>query len=184
LVLREGSLHGIDRPREELKMVATEITPQAVWAFAEHEHRDLDRGLNRIHDVACEVNSWVPLELSTHLLGILDWVQHALEPHIAWEETWLYPELDLRAGTQWTTRSARFDHQQIRDMVARIRDDQHGLREQGARDRLPEVRCHLFSLEALIRAHVEREERFLIPLLDEEFVSPKATPETSQGPMT
>lgn len=26
---------------------------QAIWAFAEHEHRDVVRGINRIHDVAC-----------------------------------------------------------------------------------------------------------------------------------
>ena len=29
------------------------------------------------------------------------------------------------------------------------------------------IRCHLFGLEALLRAHVEREERFLLPLLEE-----------------
>lgn len=32
-----------------------------------------------------------------------------------------------------------------------------------------ETRCHLFSLEALLRAHIEREERFLMPLLYEDW---------------
>jgi len=32
-----------------------------------------------------------------------------------------------------------------------------------------ETRCHLFSLEALLRAHLEREERFLIPMLVDEW---------------
>jgi hypothetical protein len=27
------------------------------------------------------------------------------------------------------------------------------------------MRCHLFGLEAILRAHIEREERFLMPLL-------------------
>ena len=150
-------------------MAEIATNPNAVWTFIEHEHRELTRGLNRIHDVACEINGWVPPELSTHVIGILDWVRIALEPHIAWEESWLYPELDARTGTPWATRSARFDHQQIRDMVARIQADEDELIGKAARDRLTELRCHLFSLEALLRSHIEREERFLIPLLAEEF---------------
>jgi hypothetical protein len=30
------------------------------------------------------------------------------------------------------------------------------------------LRGHLFAIEALLRAHIEREERFLIPLLEDE----------------
>ena len=30
---------------------------------------------------------------------------------------------------------------------------------------LAEMRCHLFALEALLHAHIDREERFLMPLL-------------------
>jgi iron-sulfur cluster repair protein YtfE (RIC family) len=142
-------------------------TPQAVWAFAEHEHRDLIRGLNQIHEVACEINAWVLSELSTHVLGVLSWLDHALEPHIAWEETWLYPEIDARSGTSWATRSARFDHQQIRELVSRLREDQTALDTADARESLSELRCHLFSLEALLRSHIQHEERFLIPLLAE-----------------
>jgi iron-sulfur cluster repair protein YtfE (RIC family) len=140
-------------------------SPEAVWSFAEHEHRELTRGLHQIHDVACEINAWVLPELPTHVLGVLTWLDHALEPHMAWEEGWLYPHLDARTGTLWATRSARFDHQQIRELVSRLREDERKLRAPDARDRLAELRCHLFSLEALVRSHIEREERFLIPLL-------------------
>lgn len=153
-------------------MTATSDTPDAVWAFTEHEHRDLARGLNRIHDVACDIEAWVPDDLSAHVLAILDWVEHALEPHIAWEETWLYPKLDARCGTPWATRSARFDHQQIRAMASLVGEDERQLRAGAARQRLPELRCHLFSLEALLRSHIEREERFLIPLLAEDVPPP------------
>jgi iron-sulfur cluster repair protein YtfE (RIC family) len=154
--------------------------PQAVWVFAEHEHRELIRGLNRIHDVACEVGGWVTPDLSVHVLDILGWLDRELEPHISWEETWLYPEIDGRTGTPWATRSARFDHGQIRDVAARLRADQHLLREDGARERLPELRCHLFGLEALLRAHIDREERFLIPLLAEDAIA--AGPAASAAP--
>jgi len=141
---------------------------QGVWAFTEHEHRDLTRGMNRIHDVGCEIGRRPRLELSVDLLNILAWLDNALGPHIAWEEGWLYPEIDERLGTPWATRAARFDHQQIRKMAARLRTDQHLLSSRESGDPQVEARCHLFSLEALLRAHIEREERFLIPLLDDD----------------
>jgi hypothetical protein len=160
--------------------------PGAVWAFTEHEHRELVRGIDRIHDVACDVGAWVAPELSGHLRDVLAWVDRDLEPHVAWEESWLYPEIDARAGTPWATRAARFDHGQIRAMADRLRADQDLLHEDGARERLPELRCHLFGLEALVRAHVEREERYLIPLLaDDAWVAPAAAavhPSTATGP--
>jgi iron-sulfur cluster repair protein YtfE (RIC family) len=136
----------------------------AVWAFAEHEHRDLARGINRIHDVACEVGQRATPELSVHLLEVLEWLDSTLAPHIAWEEAWLYPEIDARIGTPWATRAARFDHLQIREMATYLRADHDLLRGAQGGDKA-ETRCHLFSLEALVRAHLEREERFLIPLL-------------------
>jgi len=141
---------------------------QAVWAFTEHEHRDLARGINHIHDVACSIGRTSTPDLSVDVLHILRWLDNTLAPHIAWEEAWLYPEIDKRLGTPWATRAAAFDHQQLRVMAARLRVDQHLLSSRANGDQQPEIRCHLFSLEALLRAHIEREERFLIPLLDDE----------------
>jgi hypothetical protein len=149
--------------------MATEAAgTRAVWAFAEHEHLDLVRGINRIHDVACEIGRRPTPELSIHVLGILQWLNGALEPHIAWEEAWLYPEIDARTGTPWATRAARFDHLQLREMAAKLRVDQHRFGGDPSGDLHAETRCHLFGLEALLRAHIEREERFLIPLLDDD----------------
>jgi hypothetical protein len=53
-------------------------------------------------------------------------------------------------------------------MAARVRTDHHLLSSRESGDPQIETRCHLFSLEALLRAHIEREERFLIPLLDDD----------------
>jgi hypothetical protein len=149
-------------------MMTTARGTQADWAFEEHEHRDLVRGINRIHDVACEIGRRPTPELSVHLLDVLRWLDGVLEPHIAWEEAWLYPEIESRTGTPWATRAARFDHLQVREMAARLRADQPLLSSREAGDREAETRCHLFGLEALLRAHIEREERFLIPLLADE----------------
>jgi len=139
---------------------------EPVRRFADHEHRELARGLEQIHDVACAIAGSATIDLSAHLLQLLAWVDGALEPHLQWEDTWLDPEIDARLGTPWATRAARFDHQQIRAMIARVRADRTTLHDAGGAGH-DELRCHLFGLEALLRAHIEREERFLLPLLDE-----------------
>jgi len=152
--------------------------PRAVWAFTEHEHHELVQGINRLHDYACEVAGWATPDLTLHLQEILTWLDRELAPHISWEESWLYPEIDSRTGTPWATRSARFDHAQIRAMAGKLKADREALRAGGAHQRLADLRCHLFGLEALLRAHIEREERYLIPILaDDTWVaSPAATP--------
>ena len=140
--------------------------PRAEWSFAEHEHRDLVRGINHIHDVACEIGSRTRAEVSVHLLDVVRWFERDLEPHMGWEEAWLYPQIDARTGTPWATKAARFDHRQIAQAVERIRADHECLATSGDGRELVDARCHLFGLEALVRAHIEREERFLIPLLE------------------
>ena len=146
---------------------------QSTRLFADHEHRDLVRGLNRIHDVACGIGSDAAPELSIHLLDLLKWLDGTLEPHLTWEDGWLYPEIDARVGNPWGTRAARFDHQQIRAMTDRIRADRADLQVAPMHGH-NELRCHLFGLEAILRAHIEREERFLIPLLDEPVLRAEA----------
>jgi hypothetical protein len=150
-------------------MTTTNGVPQAIWAFAEHEHRDLVRGIDRMHDVACEISSLSLPNLSVEIRDVLGWLDRTLAPHIAWEEGWLYPEIDAHLGTIWATRAARFDHHQVQGMAARLRNDESTMRVGLTGDLKAETRCHLFSLEALLRAHIEREERFLMPLLSDEW---------------
>jgi hemerythrin-like domain-containing protein len=147
---------------------ATEWTAERT--FVEHEHRELIPGINRIHEVACSVGTIPATELSRALRDVMAWVDGVLQPHAAWEEQWLYPELDQRAGTPWATRLMQFEHDQIRDMTSRLDADHTRLFEFGhLGGEVSAICCHLFGLEALLRAHVEREERFLVPLLDEPY---------------
>lgn len=136
-------------------------------AFADHEHRDLRPGIDRIHDVAGSVGTIAAPDLSIVLLDVLDWFETVVEPHAAWEEGWLYPELDRLAGTPWATRLMRYEHHQIRHVVARLESDRDLLRHEPNHDEAVALLGDLFALEALLRSHVEREERFLLPLLDE-----------------
>ena len=141
---------------------------RAVRAFAEHEHVDLARGIDRIHDVACAVGHLPSPELSARVLDVLRWLDGTLGPHIAWEDGWLFPEIDVRTGSPATTLAARFEHRQIREVIARLRADHDRLDHHGVpRDTNAATGSDLVRLEALVRAHLKREERFLFPLLVE-----------------
>jgi hemerythrin-like domain-containing protein len=144
-------------------------TAGAEHSFAEHEHRELRPGLDHIHEVACSAGSVATPQLSVALLGVIRWVERVLQPHTLWEERTLYPELDRLAGSPWATRLLQFEHQQVRDVTSRLRADHEELDQPHAVHVVEEVRCHLFGLEAMLRAHIEREERFLMPLLDTEL---------------
>jgi hemerythrin-like domain-containing protein len=139
--------------------------PTLEGRFVEHEHLELRRGINRIHDVAMAIGTIAAPDLSITLLDVLDWVDRVLEPHASWEDRWLYPEVDRQAGTPWATKLMVFEHQQIRQIAQRIAADRTLLNHEPTREQAGELRGRLFALETLIRAHMEREDRFLIPLL-------------------
>jgi iron-sulfur cluster repair protein YtfE (RIC family) len=144
---------------------------QPARLFAEGEHHELVRGLNRIRDVATGIGRVATPELSVEVIDVLHWLEATFEPHLAWEDRWLYPEIDRRLGTPWATRAARFDHHQIRTLAERLRGDRTRLGED-LHTAHEELRADLFGLAALILAHMEREERFLLPLLDEPPLEP------------
>ena len=140
--------------------------------FIEQEHRDLTHGIGRIDEVAGLAGSLAAPDLSAALRNVLDWLHKAYLPHCDWEDSWLYPELDRIAGTPWATRSMRYDHRQIRELIDRLEIDWELLRHEPTHRHLGEIRARLYGLHALVRCHVEREERFLVPLLDARGASP------------
>jgi hemerythrin-like domain-containing protein len=148
-------------------MHATEVF-EAIRAFGEHEHRDLARGLDRIHEAARTVGGGVRHEDTLAIREVLAWSATTLQPHIAWEEAWLYPQIDALTGCAWSTRAARVDHAQIQALALRLRDDESAAIGGLSPATTVEVRGHLFAYEALLRAHIDREEQLLLPVLAEE----------------
>jgi iron-sulfur cluster repair protein YtfE (RIC family) len=148
-------------------MTALHDETEAVRAFTEHEHTDLAWGIERMHDAGRRVGQLPGAGTVLQVRDVLNWFDRQLEPHLAWEESWLYPEVDHIAGTPWATRSMRLDHAQLRAAMQRLRDDEID----AIHDHTPAVderiRWRLFTLEALVRAHVEREDRLLLPVLGE-----------------
>ncbi len=145
-------------------MCATEVFT-AIRAFGEHEHRDLARGLDLIHKAGCTVGTGSRIDTVRAVGAVIHWSAATLEPHIEWEEAWLYPQIDALTGTPWATRSAHFDHGQIRGLANRLRLDEALITQGMQPTDVDEARCHLFAYEALLRTHIDREERLLLPVL-------------------
>lgn len=137
----------------------------AVATFAEHEHRELRQGLDHVRDVACHLDEHVVARLSSQVLGVVEWFDSTLAPHIAWEDTWLYPEVELRTGVSWLSDVARLDHERIRAAADQLREDWAWLADARPSHRIAEVRCHLFALLALVQSHLDRETELVLPLL-------------------
>ena len=148
-------------------MTARQEASEAVRAFAEHEHLDLARGIEGIHEAACIVGSVPSSEVVRRVAAVLSWFDRDLQPHLTWEESWLYPQIEAATGTPWSTRAARFDHMEVREAVERLRREQLTDLGHSNLDLQSDLRCRLFSLEALLRAHVDREEQLLLPVLME-----------------
>jgi hemerythrin-like domain-containing protein len=132
----------------------------------EQEHRELAHSIARIEEVAELVGTLGVNDLTHALETLVARLRAGLLGHADWEDAWLYPHLDGLAGTPWATRMMRFEHRQIAALVDRVEADARRLRERSGPNSLAEVRGHLCSLHTLVTSHVERENHFLIPLLD------------------
>jgi iron-sulfur cluster repair protein YtfE (RIC family) len=154
-------------------MAATHDVSEAVLAFTEHEHLVLARGIDRIHEAARGVGQLAGPESVLRVRDVLDWFDRDLVPHLGWEETWLYPRIDAVAGTAWATRALRFDHGQLRTVIDGLRADERDAVRDHSRAVDERLRCRLFALEAMVRAHLEREERLLFPLLVQDEPRPR-----------
>jgi hypothetical protein len=138
-----------------------------VQSFVEHEHDELEAGIDHVHQVACELPNLPANVMSSRVLGVLHWAERTLRPHMYWEESWLLPQLGDREGASWAARLVHFDHRQIVHLVERLSAHRRALERGGPSSAAAlDVRCDLFALEALLRANLEREAMFLLPLID------------------
>lgn len=141
---------------------------QMIRSFVDHEHEELLTGIDHLHELAWNLPNLSIGQLSTRLWNVMHWVDETLQPHMAWEEMTLFATIDDRAQTRWATRLVRFDHRQIAKQAERLRIHRSELDHGPSGDAITEVRCDLFALEALLRADLEREETFLLPLIERE----------------
>ena len=146
-------------------MTDIQTLTDAERAFAANEHRELAAGIDDIERLAQSIGWTSPANVTDDLVRVREWVACVLVPHAAWEEAVLYAEMDERAGTAWATRSMRFEHQQITKVAAYLEADVVSTQTVMNHDQTCALRSHLIALATLLRSHIEREDRFLFPLL-------------------
>jgi hemerythrin-like domain-containing protein len=146
-------------------MVDMAAVAGADYSFVRQEHRELLVGVEEIR-AAADGFGWTDNRATrARIRRIRDWLSAVLSPHAQWEDAVLYPEVDARTGTEWSTKLMRYEHDQIRRLAAKLDADLELLRGPLAHDQVCSIRGHLIAIETLLRAHMEREERFLFPLL-------------------
>ena len=140
--------------------------------FEAQEHRDLALGLSHIDDTIGRAPDLGSEGLWARLHDTVRWLDRDVRAHMAWEDRWLYPQLDEIAGTPWATRSSRLEHRQIEAMIAALETDSARWLGHATPLTCAEVVQHLAAIRAVMGAHVEREERLLLPLLDDRSGEP------------
>jgi iron-sulfur cluster repair protein YtfE (RIC family) len=153
-------------------MTAHTVVAEGEGRFAAQEHRDLSIGLAHIGETIEGCTELTSDQLWARLHHALGWLERELRPHLVWEDTWLYPQLDQLAGTPWATRSAHFEHRQIEALIAALESDSARWLGHATARTNADVVAHLSAIRALITAHMEREERLLLPLLEERDSAP------------
>ncbi len=105
-------------------MTSTTGGRQVIWAFVEHEHREILAGIDRMHEVADDLAT-IPADRKSASVGkVLQWIEDSLKPHMVWEESWLCPQVDDQGEAAWVARLVGFDHRQILRQADRIKTHQ------------------------------------------------------------
>ncbi len=148
-------------------MTAQTVVAGGEGQFAAREHRELTAGLAYIGETVERSTELSSTELWARLHHALGWLERELKPHVAWEDAILYPQLDAIAGTPWATKQSRFEHRQIEAVIAALEADSARWLGRSTPRTVADAVAHLSAIRALITAHMEREERFLLPLIDD-----------------
>lgn len=145
-----------------------ELSPGVIEGrFFDDEHRRIRAGLAALQASVAETGRLNRLDALERLTRVVIWVRRELLPHAAWEEAWLYPRIDREAGSPWTTRALRLEHQQIRELAALLDHQFDELNDHWNQRVVLDLVAALARLEAVISSHLAQEDRFIVPLLDE-----------------
>ena len=134
----------------------------------EHEHQRVREGLAAVQDVIAAAHRLTRTSAIDGVVRTLAWLRRDLLPHLAWEEAWLYPQLDMIAGTPWATRALRLEHQQVRELAGALEVEFSAAEDRWGAERASRLVVALTRLESVIASHVAQEQWLVRPLLDRE----------------
>ena len=154
-------------------MTAQTVVEDGEGRFAAQEHRDLAAGLAYIGETVERSTELSSTELWARLHHTLGWLEHEFKAHLAWEDRWLYPQLDGLGGTPWVTKLPHYEHRQIEALIAALESDSERWLGHSTPRTDADVIAHLSAIRAVIAVHLEREDRFLLPLLGDRPTAPR-----------
>jgi iron-sulfur cluster repair protein YtfE (RIC family) len=134
----------------------------------DHEHQRVRDGLAGVQEIIAAADRLSRTSAIDGVVRTLGWLRRELLPHLAWEEAWLYPQLDMIAGTPWATRALRLEHQQVRELAGALELEFAAAEDRWGSDRASRIVVALTRLESVISAHLAQEQWLVRPLLDRE----------------
>lgn len=132
----------------------------------EREHAAIRTGLSSLQGAIEDAHRLGRDELSDRAARATRWMHRDFLPHAAWEEAWLYGQIDHASGSPWTTRGLRFQHEQIRELAASLEATSVAARERWTTEIAFALVAAMARLAALLTAHLALEDLFVPPLLD------------------
>ena len=147
--------------------MTTGIAADAVEGkLIEQEHRRIREGLSNLEEAIEHGHQLGRGAAIDRVVQTLGWLRREFAPHAAWEEAWLYPQLDLIAATPWATRSLRFEHEQIRELATMLERDFMAAETRWTNEEAFRLVVAMARLATLISAHLAHEQWFVGPLLE------------------
>lgn len=147
--------------------MTTAIAADAVEVkLVEQEHRRIREGLANLEQALGDAHLLARPDAIAAAVRALAWLRRDVLPHAAWEEAWLYPQLDSIAGTPWATRAMRFEHEQIREVASLLERDFGAAEARWSNEQAFRLVIAMARLATLLSAHLAQEQWFVGPLLD------------------
>jgi hypothetical protein len=147
-------------------MVALTAADVIEGRILEREHQGLRIGLSNLEGAIDDAYRLSRGELANRIARTTSWAHREFLPHAAWEEAWLYPQLDQASGSPWATRALRFQHEQIRELATALEAVSVIAHEHWTAEIVFRVVAAMARLDAIISAHVAQEELLVLPLMD------------------
>lgn len=149
-------------------MTATFAATQIEERIVEREHQMLRAGIAMLQGAIDDASRLTRPELADRVARTTAWLHREVLPHAAWEEAYLYPQADKATGSPWTTRSLRFQHEQIRELAAALERVSVVAHEHWTPEVMYALVAAMARLDALLSAHLAQEELAVLPLLGDD----------------
>jgi hemerythrin-like domain-containing protein len=122
------------------------------------EHESLRRKILEIEEKSGSLNAKESSKRKIIQKEIVSFFDSEILPHAEWEENHLYQKVDEKsvAGEYSFTMTMRYDHKIIQRLIGNLRSESDPMRFARLSD----------QLLGLLKAHFEKEEEVLLPILD------------------